>query len=343
MEAFVDRGQTVLLKPDLMWDYPGGTGPVSDLEFVAAVGRLAARRGARVLVGDSPFVLRDTIEDFWYQTGVAGVARREGFELVNFEKAGSTAMPVETAVYYISRAVKAADVVINIPRLKADLWTGFAGGLRNVLGVLPGFQKGRLYKRGFSPRSLARTLVDVFSLVRPHLTILEAPAENGLSRAGGDSPGFILASRDTVALDTVVSVVLGFDLNKMHAIRYAADAGLGIGWPEGIVVAGEKLEKVTRAIRRSVTRRTLGFVPGMALHLVEPMLWMRSVVNEDICDGCGACIEFCPTKALRVRDGSRIPSIDYTLCINCWAGLSNCPARAINLRQSRFTRRVFAV
>lgn len=341
METFVRAGQRVLLKPDLMRDYPGGTGPTSDPEFVAAVGRLVAEHGARVMIGDSPFVLRGSLESFWKATGMAEIAARDGFELVNFERAGSRAVPIDTTVYYISRAVAEADVVINIPRLKADVWTGFAGGLRNMFGVIPGFQKGRLYKRGFNSKNLARTLVDVFSAVKPSLTIMEVSSTNGQNRPAVASDGFVVASSDAVALDTVVTEILGFNPDKMYTVRFGADAGLGIGWPEGIIIAGERLAQLRKTVRGSVRRRSLGFMPGMALNLVEPMIWMRSFVDGDVCDGCGACIEFCPTKALHFREGSDKPTINYNLCINCWAGLSNCPAKAISLRKSRIASKVF--
>ena len=47
---YVRPGQRVLLKPDLMYDYPGDCGQTTSAEFTAAVGRMVAELGAYCLV-----------------------------------------------------------------------------------------------------------------------------------------------------------------------------------------------------------------------------------------------------------------------------------------------------
>jgi len=43
----------------------------------------------------------------------------------------------------------------------------------------------------------------------------------------------------------------------------------------------------------------------------------------DSCNGCGACIPICPTKAIRIGEGHR-SIIDYDLCIKCGACAKVC-------------------
>ncbi|MEW6411626.1 MAG: DUF362 domain-containing protein [Candidatus Zixiibacteriota bacterium] len=334
------NGARVLIKPDLMLGYPSGNTSTTHLELIAAVARRVRKLGGHVFVGDSPFVLGKGMADFWQRTGLEELAVREGVELVSFEQAGSEAVAVETRVYYVSRAALDAEVVINIPRLKRDPWTGFAGAIRNMIGVLPGFQKGLLLKKAASPKSVARILVDVFSAVRPAINIVDAlELTNGNGKVAGG--GFLIGACDAVAVDTVLGDILSCDPHRIYTTRFAADAGLGIGWMEGIRVEGESVESVranTGSDRGSIFS---GFIPGLKMAVSEPYVWMRSDVDEFSCDNCGICVKFCPTRALRFDDGTSRLVIKRDLCINCWAGLANCPRQAISVRKSRMVDWLF--
>ncbi len=341
LEKLVSAGQTVLLKPDLMFDYPGSSTQTTDPEFVAAVARLIKATGARVVIGDSPFVLHSPDGHFWRSTGMAKVADREGFDLVNFEMAGSHAVAIDTRVYYVSRAAMEADVVISVPILKPDSDSGFAGGIRNMFGTLPGFQKGRLYKKATGGRQLARILVDVFSAVRPALTLMQIPAVDECNNLGHDGRGFAIASSDAVALDSVITELLGMNPEKIHTTRLASDAGLGIGWVEAVRMEGEPAEVLKGRFPNVSRRGRPVFLRGITRGMVEPYVWMKSRVNEELCDGCGTCVSFCPTSALRFEGESTRPTIKADLCIHCWAGYTNCPVEAIHIEQSKWTQRLF--
>ncbi|UCE24294.1 MAG: DUF362 domain-containing protein [Candidatus Zixiibacteriota bacterium] len=338
LEKFVSPGQKVLLKPDLMFDYPAGSTLTTDPEFIAATARLIAAAGAHVVVGDSPFVIHSSDGQFWRITGMAPVAKREAIELVSFEMAGSHAVAIDTRVYYISRVVMEADVVVSLPILKPDSDFGFAGGIRNMFGALPGFQKGRLYKKAANSRELARVLVDVFSAVRPALTIMQIPAND---HPDPTVTGFVMASADAVALDSVITETLGMNPEKIHTTRLASDAGLGIGWIEAVRIEGEPLDALRSRLPLTSVRGRAAVLRGITRGMVEPYVWMKSRVDEELCDGCGACVSFCPTNALRFERGSSCPTIKADLCIHCWAGYTNCPVEAIHIEQSKWTRRLF--
>ncbi len=341
LKAFISAGQRVLIKPDLMLDYPGNGTQTTDPEFVAAVGRLARECGAEISIGDSPFVLRGDIDEFWERTGMSQVARRDGFRLVNFEMVGSHAVPIDTTVYYISKAVFEADLIINLPLLKHDPWVGLAGGVRNLLGTVPGFQKGRLFKNASNGKELARILVDIYSAVRPGLTLMQAPLINGAGENGNGQDCCVAASPDAVAVDSVMTNALNLESQKIHTTRMAGDAGLGIAWMEGINIEGEPLENLRPLLRLGRNGGRSAVLSSIARGMVEPFVWMKSAVDEELCGGCGVCIDSCPTNALRFTDGSKMPSINYGLCINCWAGMSNCPTQAIQLTESRMVGRLF--
>jgi ferredoxin len=51
------------------------------------------------------------------------------------------------------------------------------------------------------------------------------------------------------------------------------------------------------------------------------------VIHTECCDGCGACIEVCPTGALYLVDGKA--TVDGTLCRDCQVCIAACPTEAI--------------
>ena len=51
------------------------------------------------------------------------------------------------------------------------------------------------------------------------------------------------------------------------------------------------------------------------------------VVRAEHCDGCGVCVEVCPTGAIYLVDG--VATVDRALCRECEACLTACPREAV--------------
>lgn len=57
-------------------------------------------------------------------------------------------------------------------------------------------------------------------------------------------------------------------------------------------------------------------------------------VDNEVCIGCGTCVEDCPIEALRLSDDKVI--LDKNLCLGCGLCISSCPNDAISLRSTEF-------
>jgi len=56
---------------------------------------------------------------------------------------------------------------------------------------------------------------------------------------------------------------------------------------------------------------------------------LTSIVDEELCIGCGLCEEICPYSAHQIEEG-RSKTIE-ALCRGCGACAADCPRRAITM------------
>ena len=57
-------------------------------------------------------------------------------------------------------------------------------------------------------------------------------------------------------------------------------------------------------------------------------------VDQDLCQGCTACMRMCPTGAIRIRDGKAV--ISDNKCVDCGECIKVCPHKALHIQQDDF-------
>jgi ferredoxin len=55
-------------------------------------------------------------------------------------------------------------------------------------------------------------------------------------------------------------------------------------------------------------------------------------VVEEICSGCGVCVEICPYEARELDPVRHVATVNAALCENCGACLVACPNKATRIR-----------
>lgn len=343
MATFVKPGQSVLIKPNLLTDARPDEAVTTHPEVVRAVIRAVKAVGASPWVADSPANVAD-LEKVWAKTGMEALCREESVALINLEQSGSETVEEGGVRFTIARSVLEADAIITVPKVKTHVLTGLTAAVKNMYGVVPGFQKTALHKRYPRAGEFGEMLAAVFGHVKPVLAVAD-----GVVAMDGDGPsagdpfplGVMAASADAVALDTVLCGMMGMDPARLSYLAAAARRGFGVCDLRQIVVEGDGAKGIpARACRVPKTVPT-ALIPQWIVKVIEPLIWHRPAFN-DRCISCGQCVKACPVTALQMKPGER-PLLNAKACIACCCCHEICPVHAIEMAPSPLFRMVQAM
>jgi len=281
LDGIVHDGDTVVVKPNLIWNAPPDEGAVTDPRVVRAVIRLALEAGAaEVIVAEgsagyhnySPDQRGATVaafHDAGYDADGDMLDDATGARLVDLNDAGGLDQHDPALVrlvhlqhgliwsdYWLPNVILDADVLIGLPVLKNHSYAGVTLALKNQIGIAPSDiyhnPGSRMFKGALShgPGDLGRHIVDL-NLARPLDFVvvdgLRGMTDGPTGRALADPPlRLLLASRDAVAMDTVGALAMGYDPQSVPYLGWAAGAGLGTGDVAHIAVRGLRLSQVRR-------------------------------------------------------------------------------------------------
>lgn len=353
-------GARVLLKPNLISSSdPPERAVNTHPEFVRAVAGYCARRGCSVLIGDScgsmtPGSTRRALE----VTGLDRVAADTGAEMVNFDLAPAVTVAIPSGRVLrrirLCRVVQEVDVIITLPKFKTHGLTLLTGAVKNQFGCVPGRAKKDTHLAAPKPATMAQALVDIFSVARPHLAVMDAITGmegNGPVAGRPREIGLVLASRDCVALDAVMAALTGLAPGVVMTTRLAHERGLGVGDIAAIDTAGVPLAEATLTGFVLPPYRVQGLLFALAparflSWLADQAVSERPVVSDELCVGCGQCVTNCPAGAMRLSEGKAV--CNHNACIGCYCCLEVCERRAIEMRRRplgrfvRFVRRTLS-
>ncbi len=353
IEAIVKPGMKVLLKLNLLSASLGPERAVNTHPSVirALVDIFKEDYGCEVYIGDSCGSLRTGSTDKAFRvTQIDKIAADTGAVIVNFDKDDALDITNINAVvlknFKIAKTVRSVDVVVNVPKLKTHGLTRYTGAIKNMFGAIPANGKKNVHLIAPKNRLMAQALVDVFEMVPPQITIMDAVIGmegNGPNAGDPRKVGLIIAGFDGVALDAVASTIIGFDPMKVPIIRYAHERKLGTADMNSINVSGEDISKVTVSdfVKPSSSAQDFAsnYIPNFLLaKMFDNSCSSVSSVYEPNCTRCYECIRNCPAKAMSAPDGKVL--VDEDKCIGCFCCDEVCNYKAIVMKRS-FLGRVF--
>ncbi len=237
MQAFVKKGQSVLIKPNMGFPTPPEQRANTSPRLIAAVVKHVIRCGAsKVLVIDNP-VRRP--EACLRVNGIQSVLSDLDVHLLmpTSEKAYvETDIPKGKSLKR-TKILKEAlhiDVHIAMPVAKSHNAAGFSGGLKGMMGLI-------LDRESFHSRyDLNQAIADLNTVLRPNLIVMDGISV--MSTDGPAGPGKLISCNTIVAgLDPVAVDAAGVNLAPLYGrkikpqqikhIKKAVEHGLGVYTP----------------------------------------------------------------------------------------------------------------
>lgn len=220
----VPKDAVIGLKPNLVKASPAENGATTHPEIVEAVIAYLRDLGYKnLLIIESSWLGADTRRAF-RECGYERIARIYDVPLVDLKNDSPVTVKAGEMELKICRQVLKTDFLINLPVLKAHCQTALTCALKNLKGCIPDSEKRRYHGLG-----LHRPIAALSSVLRPHLTIVDAVCGD-LSFEEGGNPvpmGRLIAGRDPVLIDAYACALFGLEPSAVPYINMAARLGAG--------------------------------------------------------------------------------------------------------------------
>jgi uncharacterized protein (DUF362 family)/NAD-dependent dihydropyrimidine dehydrogenase PreA subunit len=327
------RGKKVLVKPNMLNSRPPEQGCDTHPAVVKAVTKWLLDAGAQVTVGDNPGTFgKSSNEECAKGSGIAdaslGCYRNIGQDAVNLDIKSRFVKQVT-----VSRAVLDADIIVSLPKFKTHSLTQITGAIKNMFGILVGGDKSRMHGISGTYKNFSELLLDIYQIRMPDIIIMDAVVGmegNGPTSGKLRQIGKIIASTDGVAVDAVMTTMMGKHPEKIHILKLSRDRGVGEINLSKMNIIGEIKELKNFQLPSTFLCQIAGRLGNN--QVFRYFMERRPVVLDDKCKGCGVCAENCPVSGISLID--KIPVINRKTCIRCYCCQELCPNDAVELRQA---------
>lgn len=247
-ERLIRRGDRVLVKPNCITaappEQPAQTHPAVILE----VCRQLIDAGARPFVGDSP--AWGSLHACLGKLGMLPELDRLGVPVQVFNRPVHAENPRGRVFHHLTvdRAALEADAIVNLPKFKAHRQLMLTVAIKNMFGCVNGRRKAWWHvKAGGYENYFGRMLIDVFEMLRPAVTIIDAiVAMEGKGPVSGTPRpmGLLLAGTDGPALERVAAHIVGLKPSELRTLQAARELEVGTPYLERIEVLGPELNEI---------------------------------------------------------------------------------------------------
>ena len=209
--------------------------------------------------------------------------------------------------------------LVNIPKLKLHPLTGFTAGVKNLMGLIPGYQKKMLHNVFNTREKFSRMLLGLYTKFNPQLTVVDAvECLQGTPVSGTKKNcGLIIAGNDALAVDTVIG-----HISNIHSpvLEYARKSGYEAATIENIELIYENISKNV-SIKLSSKEKNSWLAKLMQgdkriFNHVYPK------IDKKKCIDCGKCAKECINQAMHSK-------VNKNKCFKCFHCISVCPKGAI--------------
>lgn len=250
MANFVFPGAKVLVKPNVGCLAKADSSLVTHPAVTEAVVRLVQQAGAKEVWIAESCIIGSSTEEAFDLAGYRAVAAAAHVPLIDLKKENfvdvTVPQPLQLSQIAVFERALAADVIINVPKLKTIVATPVSIGVKNLKGLIADKDKKRCHHT-----YLNRAIVDIYQILKPQLTIVDAIIGSSLYQP--ISHNILLAGTDTVAVDTVACITASVDPRTVEYLMLAQSYGFGLADPNQIYISGEDPYAVQQEYQQAAT------------------------------------------------------------------------------------------
>ena len=238
MKAFVKKGQTVVVKPNIGWDRSPELAANTNPKLIERIVKRCYEAGAKQV-----YVFDTTCNrwDLCYKnSGIAEAAKAAGATVIggdsssdrNYLEKNYSKVTVPNAKRLknplVHRLIQECDVFINVPVLKHHGGAQMTAAMKNLMGTV-----SKSTQRFFHQNDLNRCIAEIGTFRKPDLNVIDAyrvmtkRGPRGVDSSDIRLIKYQLLGRDMEALDTAAAAVIGFDPRRIGYIAIGETLGLG--------------------------------------------------------------------------------------------------------------------
>ncbi len=335
------EGRKILLKPNMLQAHRPSENVTTHPEVVKAAAAAVMKNGGICSIGDSPSGRgRLNAESAAEKCGFLKICRDLNIDFDYFDGQQLRQVDIKNGRIFkkvlLPESYFSYDIIINMPKLKTHSLTVFTLGIKNMLGVVPGLGKTEFHRRALHPDSFADAICDLFSVLIPDYTILDAvEAMEGAGPVTGKTKKLkkIIIGKDSNAVDSTAERICGADPLKVPITYKAAKRGLGE--MEGYEVIGNRIvadENFKKPPGYTIAHK----IPKKLLSILSLFYGHVPSLSKRKCIGCRKCFNVCPSDAISFS--VFYPEFNIRKCTKCFCCAERCPESAIGVKKKLLSR-----
>ena len=339
-KGLVSRGETIVLKPNLVAPRQARTGATTSLELLALLAERLRDTGAYPAILETPG-MEYRLEETWRFFDLPALASSHGADLLSVDS--NDWVSVQIAGGKVLRRARVHRAVLdnrvfNLPKLKTHIITGATLAMKNIMGICHDDTKRSMHVLG-----IHRSIVDLNRLITPALNLIDGTV--GMEGDGAvygvpKKVGMLIAGKNALAADLVGLELMGISEDEVAHVKFAGEE---FGVPD-IVKVGDSFAQDQFLTPRPSKTYLLGyrmlyvvdscFYPLKGVRFNE-YLYRKGIVGtrpniiKDLCNSCGECLAICPAPKCLNLDRK---TIDMAECLRCLECVDACSSKAIEIK-----------
>ena len=331
------NGKRVLVKPNILTDDDPAKCITTHPVVVEAMVRFLQSKGATVMVGDSPAVHTQKFKG--EKSGILRVCEVTGAKWIDFI-ADTVEKSLRKGKIRIASVVDKVDLIISLPKFKNHELVYFTGAIKNTLGLVPGFSKGKQHALHQDRSKFGEFLVDLNEAITPDYFLMD-----GIMGMEGPGPGrglpveigLLFGSTNPLALDMIASRIAGYEPLIIPTSRAAFFRKNWLQSENDIMYDGPEISSI---VKKGFNKIPISTTNNIALKFVMKRikflkkLERRPVFIHENCTGCQKCVNICPVQAILPLP-TKMTHIVLTdnKCIRCFCCSEVCTDNAVVIRR----------